>query len=159
MIENKILEYLQQLGIPVTTYEHEAAFTCEAMERITAHLPPIEHCKNLFLKDKRKRYWLLSALYATKVELKTLAKQLDAPELRFARPDELEAVLGVKPGSVTLLALINDTEHKVNMLLDKNLMEKISVGCHPLRNDMTTVIATKDITKFLDALGYTPILV
>lgn len=159
MAEHKILEYLQQLGIPVTTYEHEAAFTCEAMERITAHLPPIEHCKNLFLKDKRKRYWLLSALYGTKVELKVLAKQLDAPDLRFARPDELEAVLGVKPGSVTLFALINDTEHRVNVLLDKNLMEKPTVGFHPLRNDMTTVIATQDVTKFLDSLGYAPILV
>ena len=132
-----------------------AAFTCNEMELHRSAIPrAFSGVKNLFLKDKKKRYYLLSALYETKVDLKYLAKMLDAPELRLARPDELEAVLGVAPGSVTPLALINDHTRCVTVVLDGALLAAECIGVHPLRNDMTTLISPKDLVKFLESMDY-----
>lgn len=147
--------YLTKLDIHFTNYSHPAAFTCEAMTALDEHLPAgMGHIKNLFLKDKKKRYYLASALYETKIDLKSLAKQLEAPELRFARPEELEAILGITPGSVTTFALINDQQHQVNVVLDPGIFAYPTIGLHPLRNDMTTVIAPQDLEKFLSSLNY-----
>ncbi len=155
MIEQKLYDYLNAQNIPFETFEHAPAFTCEQMTEIRAGLPDYFcDCKNLFLKDKKKRYYLITALFETKIELKKLAQEWNAPELRFARPDELEAILGVKPGSVTLFALINDTERKVTPVLDKNLFSFPRIGLHPLRNDMTTLVTPQDAEKFVCSLGY-----
>jgi len=154
--EATIHAYLAQLGISFTNYSHPPAFTCEEMTALDGLLPAgMGHIKNLFLKDKKKRYYLVSALYETKIDLKSLAKHLEAPELRFARAEELEAVLGVTPGSVTTFALINDQRHQVNVVLDPGIFAYTSIGLHPLRNDMTTVIAPPDLEKFLLSLNYT----
>ena len=83
-----------------------------------------------------------------------LAKTWEAPELRFARPDELETILGVKPGSVTLFALINDKEHVVQPILDNAIFTQERIGLHPLRNDKTTLVTPQDAKKFAESLGY-----
>lgn len=154
-VHEKIFEYLRVLGVPFINFSHPPAFTCEQMAQYRASIPvPFGEVKNLFLKDKKKRYYLLSALYETRIDLKFLARALDAPELRFARPDELETVLGVTPGSVTPFALINDHGRSVSVVLDEALLAAGSVGIHPLRNDMTTIVATADLLCFLSSLGY-----
>ena len=143
--------YLQNLGITYTTYEHEPILTVEESLRIGKHLPPFGHCKNLFLKDKRKQFWLVSALAHTKIRMKELGKELEAPELRFANAEELMHYLGVSPGSVTLFGIINDKQHKVNIVLDSAIFEQERVGFHPLINRATTVVSPKDLIKFVES--------
>ena len=154
MVEEKVYTYLQKHSIPFTTFTHAPAFTCADMAQIKQDLPPHGLIKNLFLKDKKKRYYLLVALADTPVELKKLALEWNAPELRFARPDELEAILGVTPGSVTLFALLHDTERTVTIILDSHMQTHTLIGLHPLRNDMTTLITPKDAEKFVHSLNY-----
>lgn len=153
-MEEKLYTYLHEQGIIFACYEHEPAFTCDQMGTIKKHLPEHGGIKNLFLKDKKKRYYLLSASYDTKVDLKTLAKEWEAPDLRFARPEELEAILGVKAGSVTPFALLNDSERKVSVFFDKKMFSYTQIGLHPLRNDKTLLVAPLDVEKFVAALGY-----
>ncbi|MBM3893361.1 prolyl-tRNA synthetase associated domain-containing protein [Candidatus Dependentiae bacterium] len=153
-MEEALYAYLTKLDIQLETHDHAPAFTCDQMGDIKKNLPAHGGIKNLFLKDKKKRYYLLCALYDTKIELKALAKSWDAPELRFARPDELETILGVKPGSVTLFALINDKDHLVQVILDNAMFAHERIGLHPLRNDKTTLITPQDAKKFAESLGY-----
>ena len=107
-------------------------------------------CKNLFLRDsKGKRHFLITADEKTKVDLKTLGRQLGAGNLSFASEERLEKYLGVKQGSVTPFALMNDTEHAVEFFIDKNLSRCKSMGIHPLENTATVFISFKDLDKFL----------
>jgi Ala-tRNA(Pro) deacylase len=153
-MEEALYAYLTKLEIPFETHEHAPAFTCDQMGDIKKNMPAHGGIKNLFLKDKKKHYYLLSALYDTKIELKVLAKTWNAPELRFARPDELETILGVKPGSVTLFALLNDKDHLVQVILDNAIFAQERIGLHPLRNDKTTLVTPQDAKKFAEILGY-----
>jgi len=154
MVEEKVHTYLHQQNIAFSTFTHAPAFTCADMANIKKDMPHHGLIKNLFLKDKKKRYYLLVALADTPIELKKLAQDWNAPELRFARPDELEAILGVTPGSVTLFALLNDTERKVTLILDSRMQTQTTIGLHPLRNDMTTLISPQDAALFAQSLGY-----
>ncbi len=149
--QQKLFGYLQQLSIETTTYVHEPVFTVEQAQA-TAHVPAT-HVKNLFLKDKKKRFWLITALFDTAIRLKDVAKKLSAPELRFANEQELMRYLKVTPGSVTPLALINDTHHEVSVVLDSCIFEQTQIGCHPLENNATTVLMPQDLQKFVAALG------
>ncbi len=146
-VHEKIFEYLRSLDIPFQNYSHPPAFTCEQSREVTGCIPGR-------FGEVKNRYYLLCALYDTKVDLKALARFLDAPELRFARPDELEVVLGVAPGSVTPLALINDKARCVSVVLDEALLNPERIGVHPLRNDMTTLISPTDLIIFLKSMGY-----
>lgn len=153
-MEEALYTYLKNLNIPFETYTHAPAFTCEQMGEINKNIPPHGGVKNLFLKDKKKRYYLLCALYDTKIELKALAKAWEAPELRFAREDELAAILGVKPGSVSLFCLINDKDHIVQVVFDQKMFGYPSIGLHPLRNDKTLLVSPQDAELFATSLGY-----
>ena len=107
-------------------------------------------CKNLFLRDsKGKRHFLITADEKTKLDLKALGRQLGAGTLSFASEERLEKYLGVKQGSVTPFALMNDTEHAVEFFIDKNLSRCKSMGIHPLENTATVFISFKDLDKFL----------
>jgi Ala-tRNA(Pro) deacylase len=151
--EQELNNKFKELGIAYTTYNHQAAFTVEEMSSIKNELPECGHCKNLFLKDSKKRVWLIVALCATQINLKEVSKLLQAPELRFADADMLMNYLGVIPGSVTPFGLLNDTEHAVHVVLDKALFTHDQVGFHPLRNDATTIINVTDLQKFVAACG------
>lgn len=148
-----LYDRFQTLSITYKTYEHQPLFTCEEASVAYSKYPSFGMCKNLFLKDKKKRYWLLIALVDTQVRFKELAKQLEAPELRFANPDELKQYLGVTPGSVTPFGLINDTHHMVHVIVDEALMQQPTVGFHPLSNDATTLISSTDLKKFIESCG------
>lgn len=150
-----LFDRLKAIGINYTTYEHIPVFTCAESETVCATLPKFGQCKNLFLKDRKKRLWLIVALNSTQVQLRELAKTLDAPELRFADAALLMQTLGVEAGSVTPFALINDTQHAVTVVLDRLLLEQTVVGFHPLKNDATTVISPDDLLKFIKSCGNT----
>ena len=119
------------------------------------------HCKNLFLKDKKKKgLWLFSARHDLEVKLNELSKKVNAPGgLRFADESILFEKLGVKQGCVTAYALINDKNNDVQFICDEAL---ISGGYdrlffHPLTNAASTGISPQDFQKFLEAVGHKPI--
>lgn len=146
-----------QLGIAAVTYAHPAVFTVAEGEGFK-HLIPGGHTKNLFLKDKKDHLWLVTAAAYTAVDLKGLPELVGAGRLSFGSPERLLGALGVPPGSVTPLALLNDTQRRVRFVLDEKLTRCSTVNCHPLRNDMTTCLAPQDLMRFLRHLGYDPLV-
>jgi len=149
---------LQSLGIETRTHEHPPVFTVAESLAIEKAVPG-GHTKNLFLKDKKDRLFLVVALNNAVVDLKTLHKQLDSDRLSFGKAELLEAVLGVRPGSVTPFSLINDTGNRVKVVLDSIMMQEALLNYHPLENTATTSIARDDLLRFIRATGHEPRIV
>ena len=146
---------LAHLGISTETVEHEAVFTVEESSKLE-RTPPGGHTKNLFLKDKRDRLFLVVALSQARIDLKNLHKRLGSDRLSFGRPELLLEVLGVPAGSVTPFALINDAVQRVTVILDADMMRHERLNYHPLENTATTNIAGKDLLRFIQACGHAP---
>lgn len=151
----ELMARLAELGISTTTVEHEAVYTVAESSKLERDIPG-GHTKNLLLKDKRDRLYLVTALGSGIIDMKSLHKLLGSDRLSFARPELLLEVLGVAPGSVTVFALMNDVEHRVNVVLDARLMEHDTINCHPLENTATTNIARDDLLRFIRACGHEP---
>jgi Ala-tRNA(Pro) deacylase len=147
-----------ELGIETVTYEHRPVFTVGEGEDFKKLIPG-GHTKNLFLKDKKDKIWLVTALDETVIDLKKLPARIDSARLSFGSAELMGAVLGVTPGSVTPLALINDLKRQVSPILDQGLMAHDLMNCHPLRNDRTTALKPQDLVKFMKNLGYNPLIV
>jgi Ala-tRNA(Pro) deacylase len=146
---------LDQLGVETETHEHPPVFTVEEAKIHCGHLPG-GHCKSLFLKDKKGELWLVVTLDHRAVDLKRLAKALGAGRLSFGRPELLEEVLGVTPGSVTPFGLINDQERRVRVILDAEMMRCELLNYHPLSNDATTTITPAGLLAFVESCGHHP---
>jgi Ala-tRNA(Pro) deacylase len=151
----RLLERLEEWGIGYRLHTHPPVFTVDEARVHTGDLPG-GHCKNLFLKDKKDRLWLATVLDARRVDLNALAKRLGAGRLSFGKPPLLAEVLGVAPGAVTPLAVINDRERRVQVLLDRALMAFAEINCHPLTNDATVVLESADLRRFFRATGHEP---
>lgn len=147
-----------ELGIEAVTYSHPAVFTVEE-GRGFKHLMPGGHTKNLFLKDKKGKIWLVTALWDTVIDLKKLPARINAGRLSFGNAELLMELLGVVPGAVTALGLVNDRDRRVTPVLDQAIMNHDIVNCHPLENDKTTGLAPKDLVKFMESMGYQPLIV
>ena len=146
---------LDSLGIAHKTHEHPPLFTVEESKRLRGTLPG-GHCKNLFLRDKKRNLFLLVVLEDRPIDLKSLRHALGASgNLSFGQPELLLEVLGVAPGAVTPFALINDTERRVTVFLDKGMLALDPLNYHPLSNTQTTAIAPKDLVKFIESCGHT----
>lgn len=152
---SELFDFLAQQNIATKTYDHKQIFTVEEGKDIHDEALHGAPTKNLFLKDDKKRLWLITAHAYTPIALKEVAKKLKAPKLRFAKPDLLLKHLGVTPGSVTPFALINDTENVVTVILDEKLFDHPIIGVHPLKNDATTAIAPQDLQTFIQSCGTT----
>jgi len=147
---------LDRLAIPHVTTWHEAVFTVAESASVKERIPG-GHSKNLFLKDKKGRLFLVVAGADTPIDLKRLHETLGAAgRLSFGSADLLRATLGVEPGSVTPFAAVNDPEGQVTVILDANLMEHERVNFHPLVNSMTTGVHRDDLVRFLRATGHEP---
>ena len=145
-------------GIDHSTLEHPGVIRVEEGTEIKAALPGA-HIKSLFLKDAKDQLWLISALGETRIDLKRLPATIGSARLSFGREEVLYDALGVRPGSVTLFALINDVEHRVRVVLDKGLFEHETVNFHPLVNTATTAVSRDGMMAFLSALGARPLIV
>ncbi|MBI1385946.1 MAG: prolyl-tRNA synthetase associated domain-containing protein [Rhizobiales bacterium] len=158
---NDLFARLDALGIGHHTVEHPAVFTVEESDAIHKHeLLPGGHTKNLFLKDKKNRIFLVVALSDAEIDLKSLHKLIGAAgRLSFGRAELLEEVLGIRPGSVTPFALINDTGNRVEPILDARMMSHDLLNYHPLENTATTNIARDDLLKFIRSCGHEPRIV
>jgi Ala-tRNA(Pro) deacylase len=145
-----------ELGIAAETVAHEAVFTVAESEDIKARIPGA-HSKNLFVKDKKGRFFLVSAKSDTPIDLKRLHEAIGASgRVSFGSAEQLRALLGVEPGSVTAFAVANDRDGQVGMILDAALMEHERVNFHPLVNTMTTGVSREDLVRFLERTGHPP---
>lgn len=147
--QEQLLAYLTEHHINYKLFRHAPLFTCEQALEVIAqlHIPGMG-IKNLFLKDSKKKLYLIVATYDTRVDLKTVGKVLEAKELRFADATLLMNYLGVEPGSVTPLAVINDREQMVQIIIDANILKQEYIQVHPLKNDATVVITPADLVTF-----------
>lgn len=148
-----IYQFLATNQITYQRFDHPAVFTCEEAEKLCPDMPGTS-IKNLFLRDKDgKRHFLVVVGYEKKVDLKGLKNLLGTAGLSFASAERLKQYLGVEPGSVTLLGLINDHDHAIEVLIDEKLWGQ-TFQCHPLVNTATLVIPADGIEKFLKVTGH-----
>jgi Ala-tRNA(Pro) deacylase len=146
---------LTQLGIATHTIDHAPVFTVAESANLERALPG-GHTKNLFLKDKADRLFLVVALTHAHIDLKSLPKVIGSQRLSFGKPQLLMEVLGVRAGSVTPFAVINDGARRVTVILDADMMRHERLNCHPLENTATTSIACEDLVKFIRSCGHEP---
>ena len=151
----QLFDRLAELGIAPTTVGHAPVFTVEEAKAHRGVLPG-HHIKNLFLRNKKEEMWLVVALEDRAIDLKRLGETLGAGRLSFGSPERLGRYLGVEPGSVTPFAVINDTAHKVRLVLDEGLKIDGPINAHPLTNTMTSAITLSDLLRFFAATGHPP---
>ena len=156
--EEGLLADLGVLAIPFAAYEHVAVFTVAESDAVNAAIPGA-HTKNLFLKDKKGRLWLISAAQDTVIDLKRAHRAMGSDRLSFGNETLLWETLGVRPGSVTALGLINDTDRRVTFVLDQRLWEADIVNFHPLTNTATTALSQGGFRQVLALLKREPIVV
>ena len=145
-------EKLEELNITYKKVEHPAVYTVEeAKEKV----PKIDGlgCKNLFLKTQKKELFLYTLPEDKQISLNNLSEILGVTRFHFASTKNLEEVLGIIPGSVTPLAIINDKENKVTVILDKELKDK-NILVHPNRNTATISISYNDLEKYIKSLNH-----
>lgn len=156
---DELLARLEALDIDARTHRHPPVFTVEEAQALKGGLPGA-HTKNLFLRDKKERMWLVVALHDREIDLKALGPALGARgRLSFGSPRRLMAHLGVRPGSVTPFAVINDPDGSVTVVLDEGLRAFDLWNAHPLDNAMTTALPGSDLLRFLEAEGHPPVWV
>jgi Ala-tRNA(Pro) deacylase len=152
---SSIDDFLRALGIDFRRFDHPAVFTCEESEKLPAM--PGARTKNLFLTDKKEsRFWLVTVGHEKRVDLKALAGVLGVPGLTFGSPEKLKELLGVEPGSVTLLGVRSDADHRVQVVLDEELWREDLFQCHPLVNTATLCIPKAGLLTFFEATGHAP---
>ncbi|HEV3057308.1 MAG TPA: prolyl-tRNA synthetase associated domain-containing protein [Vicinamibacterales bacterium] len=153
-LEQKVVDRLEELGIPYERHEHPPVPTVEEAERYWVHIDAT-HCKNLFLRNQRgDRHYLVVLTHAKKADLRSVAEQIGDGKLSFASPERLSKHLGLAPGSVSPFGLINDDGRAVRVVLDRDLRSAARLSFHPNINTVTLVIAGSDFTRFLDACGH-----
>ena len=152
--EQKVYEFLDLLGIDYERADHEAAATIEACKEIDQALG-VSMCKNLFLCNRRKtEYYLLLLPGEKPLRTKELSAQIPTTRLSFASGEDMEEYLHVTPGSATVLALLFDTDQKVKLLVDEELLKEDYIGCHPCVNTSSLKIQNEDLFgKILKALN------
>ncbi len=154
-----LIAKLDELGIKTERIDHVAVFTVAESKELRGKVPG-HHTKNLFLKDKKGRIFLVSALESTRIDLKRLHERLGASgRFSFGSAELLMEKLGVTPGSVTAFAVVNDHAGDVTMVLDASLMDGERLNFHPLVNTATLGISRDDMLAFLRAVGHEPMII
>lgn len=154
---DSLLARLDALGIQYKSHRHAPVFTVPEAKALRGALPG-HHIKNLFLRNKKGRMWLAVIDEDRPVDLAALADRLEAGRFSFGSPERLMTHLGVLPGAVTPMALINDREHLVQPVLDAKILSGGAINCHPLVNDMTLTIEAHDLIRFVEACGHKPVV-
>lgn len=151
--------FLRTHAIETRRVEHPPVMTVEESERLVPPLPGAK-TKNLFLRDKKgARHFLVSVPHDLTVDLDALGDAIGAGRLGFASAERLQRHLGVTPGSVSLLALVHDRAHAVELVIDRRLWDADAVHAHPLVNTATLVLPHDALERFLAATGHVPRIV
>jgi Ala-tRNA(Pro) deacylase len=154
-----LLEKLAGLDISFTTHTHPPLRTVEDAKAFRGDLPGDllgAHIKNLYLRDRKKRNFLVVVREDRRIDLKSLGGQIGSDRLSFGSADRLFEMLGVRPGAVSPFTLINDPDHKVQLILDADLAGQSCLYAHPLVNDMTLGLSGADLLRFTAYTGHQP---
>jgi Ala-tRNA(Pro) deacylase len=155
MTEQDLFARLAELGIETKTVRHPPLFTVADSQALRGELDG-GHTKNLFVKDRKDSFFLLVVEEDAEIDLKQVHHLIGAAgKVSFGKPEKLMEYLGVIPGAVTALAIINDTGLAVKIFFDEALLRHDVINAHPLVNDATTSIARDDLLHFVETTGHT----
>ena len=155
--EAGLLGDLDVLAIPFAAYEHVAVFTVAESDAVNAAIPGA-HTKNLFLKDNGGAFWLVTVPSEARVDLKALPAAIGSKRVSFGKPDDMDRLLGIAPGSVTPLAAINAAPGSITVVLDEGLAAAATVNVHPLRNTGTLGLSGRAVLDLLRHWGHQPLI-
>ncbi len=154
--ERDFLAFLDANGFSYQRFEHPAVFTCAEAELYRPPLPAVS-TKNLFLCDKKGRRFFLAVTSCEKtVQLEALSGQFGVPHLRFGSERNLSRLLGLTPGSVTMMGLVNDVEHAVELWIDEEIWRSDVFLSHPLVNTATLALPKAELERFFALTGHIP---
>lgn len=150
----ELLDFLAGLGITVSTVSHPPLFTVAESQALRGEIAG-GHTKNLFVKDRKDRYFLLVVEEEGVVDLKTIHQVIGASgKVSFGKPEKLLEFLGVTPGAVTAFGVFNDIDQNVTIIFDEALLRHDVINAHPLTNEATTSIKREDLLRFVEATGH-----
>ena len=154
MDEKEFLHFLDEQALPYQRIEHPPVFTCAEAEQHRPQQPAVS-TKNLLLCDKKgRRFFLVVTACEKTLDLAALAGQLGVSRLRFASEENLQRLLGVTRGAVTMMGLINDTGHQVELWLDADIWDQPTYQSHPLVNTATLLLARETLLRFFEISGH-----
>lgn len=156
MNKQETYDYLTKKGVEYEVTEHKAVFNMAELDEVNLPYPECD-AKNLFVRDDKKRnYYLITVKGDKRVNLKEFRKQNGTKPLTFASPEDLLAIMGLTPGSVTPLGVLNDTELKVHAFIDKDFLDELYIiGVHPNDNTATVWLKAEELIKLMREHGNT----
>lgn len=158
MGEAELYALFRQHGIGWAHHRHPRLHTVEESRELRGDLPGA-HVKNMFLKDRKGGLWLVTCLEDRQIRIRDLEKEIGAQKCSFGKPEVLWDALGLRPGAVSPFGLINDPEHRVRVVLDRQMLDRDPINAHPLHNEATTAVSAADFRRFFGITGHAPILV
>ncbi|MHA2006548.1 MAG: prolyl-tRNA synthetase associated domain-containing protein [Promethearchaeota archaeon] len=152
-MEDSLKRWLSEHNIQYVLHTHPAVFTVPEARRYCSHIPG-SHCKNLFLINKKSgQFYLVTIPHEKRLDLNQFRRMISAPKIRFASPEDLSNILGITPGAVSPIGLVNDTDNKVIFIVDKIIWNAKEICCHPNVNTETLQIPGNDFRKLIKATG------
>ena len=158
--EIRCYDLLDALGVEYQRIDHEAAMTMEACAEIDKVLDATI-CKNLLLCNRQcTAFYMLMIVGDKHFKTSSFSKQIGSSRLSFAAPEYMEEFLDITPGSLSVLGLMNDKDHKVRLVIDEDVAKGEYFGCHPCINTSSLRLRTADLMeKIIPAMGHAPRMV
>ena len=149
IFKDDLIRILNDNGFEYFVEEHAPLFTVEDSKSLRGQIEGA-HSKNLFLKDAKANFFLISIEESASIDLKKTMQQIQSKKLSFAKPEYLQDILGIEPGSVSPFALINDTKKQVKFYLDRSFLDSETVNFHPLINTATVNISPQNLIELIE---------
>ena len=149
IFKDDLIRILNDNGFEYFVEEHAPLFTVEDSKSLRGQIEGA-HSKNLFLKDAKANFFLISIEESASIDLKKTMQQIQSKKLSFAKPEYLQGILGIKPGSVSPFALLNDTKKQVKFYLDRSFLDSETVNFHPLINTATVNISPQNLIELIE---------
>ena len=149
IFKDDLIRILNDNGFEYFVEEHAPLFTVEDSKSLRGQIEGA-HSKNLFLKDAKANFFLISIEESASIDLKKTMQQIQSKKLSFAKPEYLRDILGIEPGSVSPFALLNDTKKQVKFYLDRSFLDSETVNFHPLINTATVNISPQNLVELIE---------
>ena len=149
IFKDDLIRMLNDNGFEYFIEEHAPLFTVEDSKSLRGQIEGA-HSKNLFLKDAKANFFLISIEESASIDLKKTMQQIQSKKLSFAKPEYLQDILGIEPGSVSPFALLNDTKKQVKFYLDRSFLDSETVNFHPLINTATVNISPQNLVEVIE---------